>query len=115
MGLLSNIAAIAAVTGSFLFFRWLTKRPTKAARDEQQSQEVRDFLRFSWDLREQIHKAESKAELDACEYEIDAIAQTFEGLVTSATMEQHLSRLTIALQVKRGRIQKRDQGKPFPR
>lgn len=115
MGLLSNITAIAGVTGLFLFYRWLTRRPSAADRAEKQSQEVRDFLRFSWDVREQIHKADSQAELEACHYEIDAVAQTFQGLVSSQTMEQHLSRLTIALELKRARIQKRDQGKPSPR
>jgi hypothetical protein len=68
---------------------------------------VQDFLRFFWDTLESINDATSPAELEACQQEIDFIADTFKGLIESGYLEQHVTWLDLALAMRRSRIQKK--------
>jgi hypothetical protein len=115
MTILSHIGAIAALLGLFVFYRWRTRVP-KDPSSETQDKVVQDFLHISWDTLESINDATSPAELEACQQKIDFIAGTFKGLIESGYLEQHVTRLDLALAMTRSRIQKKsDLGKPFPR
>jgi hypothetical protein len=73
---------------------------------------VQEFLRFSRDTLESINDATSPAELEACQQEIDFITDTFKGLIESGYLEQHVTRLDLALAMTRSRIQKKATPEP---
>jgi hypothetical protein len=82
---MSELLIHAVITGGLvlaaLALRRYIRTHTLAKRPHHEDGVIRDFLRFTWDCREQIQGANNFKELEACELEIQFIEDTFRGLL----------------------------------
>jgi len=103
LNLITILALGVAGVAIFAFFLHRAERPLppsdKDAKDG--SQQITDLIKCSWDTREKIRSATSRAEIEACSYEIDFIGDTFQGLVPDGTLADTLTRLRAYLDTRR--------------
>ena len=108
--MVQNLLIIAA----FILLVWLTRlyylRKTKLTPREavERDEQVRDLIRHSYHIREQITLAETMAEVEECKREILDLLDTFAGICAPETLDRHRVRLQDALDDKDVRIRARN-------